>query len=454
MGKSRNDFRKRAAVQRGLSAGSRQTDELSKAGHAPEDAYLNPQTCCSNCLTVFEVSPALLSSSDTRVRCGECLCIFDALANLRNSDIPDEDLLRDVEASRHKRRSSLTAGAMGPGQAGLTVGYRGVSSLPDASSAALAGLTRNTSSLDVTYTDMDLFSVEAGLPEVAYFDQTRDTPTFDYDDFPDDIEESFSDALFARDVTVDTSSTRDMVNDELDIDELGSLSLTSDVDYVTDEVPREAIDFRYRERDVRAPLPPSLPTSADDSRPVQGAGSPVTSAGPHASAAMVQVEPALAEASATRNAWWLRSFLMLIVVLLASALYGYRERATLLHNPSLRPWLDSACSLLKCTLPPMVDLASLKVLQRSVFSHPTLNNALVIDLSIINQAAFSQRYPVLHIRLTDRNGREVVSNDFEPADYLDSWQEGDVLDAGKRLNITLPVEDPGRTAVSFELDFH
>jgi len=41
-----------------------------------------PHTRCSNCETVFEVSSALLSSADTRVRCGECLSIFDALACL------------------------------------------------------------------------------------------------------------------------------------------------------------------------------------------------------------------------------------------------------------------------------------------------------------------------------------------------------------------------------------
>ena len=64
-------------------------------------AMSNPQTCCSNCQTIFEVPEELLASSDTRVRCGECLSIFDALINLRDQDIAEERLRqRDDDLSR------------------------------------------------------------------------------------------------------------------------------------------------------------------------------------------------------------------------------------------------------------------------------------------------------------------------------------------------------------------
>ena len=100
-----------------------------------------------------------------------------------------------------------------------------------------------------------------------------------------------------------------------------------------------------------------------------------------------------------------------------------------------------------------MDLEALKVVKRTVYSHPTIENALVIDLAFINQATFSQRHPTLEIRLTSRNGGLVVQNNFAPSDYLKAWESGDLFSAGERLDLTLTVEDPGQTATSFELKF-
>ena len=104
-------------------------------------------------------------------------------------------------------------------------------------------------------------------------------------------------------------------------------------------------------------------------------------------------------------------------------------------------------------VPAFVDLDALKVLKRSVFSHPTVRGALVIDLAFVNEAEFGQAHPLLEIRLTDRNGGLVVKNSVEPSEYLDQWQEGDTLNSGERLDVSLTVEDPGQTATSFELQF-
>ena len=131
----------------------------------------------------------------------------------------------------------------------------------------------------------------------------------------------------------------------------------------------------------------------------------------------------------------------------------YRERDSFYTNQFIRPVLETACSVLNCVLPEQSDLSAIKVQKRAVFSHPSIENALIINLGFVNEAGFNQRYPILEIRLTDRSGRLVVKNNFLPTDYLDTWREGDMLDAGKRLDISLTVEDPGNTATSFELDF-
>jgi predicted Zn finger-like uncharacterized protein len=434
----------------------RQEDLLEDlvAGYSGEDADLNPQTCCSNCRTVFEVSLELLSSSDTRVRCGECLSIFDALANLRDNDTVAGGLLVD------RYGKVIEPGAVAGGSSasrGATSDYDGGSGQANASVATLAGLATDSSSLDVTYSDLDLFSADADLPEVSYFDQTRETPHFDFDDLAEDEnDETFSDTLFAQDVTVDARSALRNANEADDSYDLRNIALDSDVDYITDDKPREALIFNYQERETRiaGQLPSAAPPARGRSAGTDGSARPVSSVNIDDDVtALDELDPRIAVIEKPVGSWWFRSVLFLLVLILAAALYGYRERATLQHNRYLRPLLVSACSVLKCTLADQVDLASMRILKRSVFSHPNLDNVLIINIGFVNEAAFSQRYPVLEIRLTDRNGRLVVKNDFEPADYLDSWQEGDVFDVGKRLDISLNVEDPGRTAMSFELDF-
>lgn len=409
------------------------------------DQELNQQTSCSNCQTVFEVSMELLASSDTRVRCGECLSIFDALANLRDAQgLGDDDLLVDADGNIIEPGSPLSAHAEPDAESAMNSNsYHEMSNLQDAGAAALAGLSNDTSSLDVTYSDFDLFSGDAALPEVAYLDQTVNASGFDFDDLTDvEDDETFSDSLFAQDVTVDARTTLERQK-EASSEVSDDIALDSNVDYISNDNPREPLIFNYRERETRSAadtVTQEIPEKAD-------APSPVAESVP------VPQQISINPEQKASSSWWLRSVLLLLVLLLAAALYGYRERNSLQNSSVVRPVLESVCGVIGCTLNERVDLNALKVLKRSVFSHPSIDNALIINIEFVNEAGFGQRYPILEIRLTDRNGRLVVRNNFQPDTYLKSWQSGDVLDDGKRLAISLNVQDPGQSAMSFELDF-
>lgn len=431
-------------------------DELDMSGdeewELPDGDYglENPHTCCSHCQTIFEVSVDMLSSVDTRVRCGECRNIFDALANLcevlEDEDEEEDDILIDDDGNVIDP-NSLSASIKRHEQHSLTAdnSYHGASSLSDASAAALAGLSNDISSLDITYADFDLFSDDADIPEIAYFDQTRDTSSFEFDDV-DENDETFSDTLFAQDVTVDAlAGTRATA----EADELHDIALSSDVDYITDESPVEPLIFNYHERVAR--------TSSNDASATVGTSKPNnvdrTVYGGVDRDLYSREGNSISVPDGMVGPWLMRSALLFLVLSLAGGLYFYRERESLYTNRFIRPVIASACSVLNCVLPEQSDLSAIKVLKRTVFSHPSIDNALIINLGFVNEAAFDQRYPVLEIRLTDRSGRLVVKNNFLPIDYLETWRAGDKLDAGKRLDISLTVEDPGKTATSFELDF-
>ncbi len=385
-------------------------DELTSA-YISNEGDQNPQTCCSSCHTVFEVSRELLESSDTRVRCGECLSIFDALANLRENE-PDDEESETATADERDPADKQNGGDKPP-----PAMHTGSSVNSD--TAASPG---DASPLDVTYADFALFSADAGLPELDYLDETREVPPFDFDDpgDEDEMDESMDQGLYTDDVIEDARGTLSDAPSEQ-----GDEASGDDAASEPGELTSSRVDEQAPAADEIDELLNSLKSSE---------------------------MPALAEEEPV-GAWWFRGLLFLGVLVLAAGLYGYREREALQNNSLARPVLESICSLFGCTVAERVDLAALKVTRRTVFSHPDDDDMLIINIGFVNQAEFAQRYPTLEMLLTDRSGRLIVKHVYEPADYLDSWQAGDVLDVGKSLDISLSVEDPGREAMSFELDF-
>ncbi|MEE9319761.1 MAG: zinc-ribbon and DUF3426 domain-containing protein [Granulosicoccus sp.] len=415
----------------------------------------NPQTCCSNCRTVFEVTPELLSSTDTRVRCGECLSIFDALANLREDEPRDDsDELDETSADLLKGVVELDANAP-LGSYSPAAEERALNADIAMQNATLAGLSNDTGTLDVTYSDFDLFSEEADLPEVAYFDQTHDTPEFDFDAVEIDGDETFSDTMFAHDVTVDVAELQSPALSEV------ALLDSVEVDFIVDETQTDELVFNYDER-ARSRQTVTNPADGDASAHARNSdefadptGSSLlnedTSSAERASEGVAVDELVLPEDR--RTPWVFRIGMGLLLLLLTGALFAYRSRDSLAEHPVARPIMQAACRIFDCVVPERVDLDSLKMLKRNTYSHPTVANALVIELAFVNNAEFAQPYPVLEVRMTSRSGRLVAKRDFTPKDYLSGWQPADTMASGKRLDISLEVKDPGESADSFLIYF-
>ncbi|MBX2881342.1 MAG: DUF3426 domain-containing protein [Granulosicoccus sp.] len=457
-----------------------------------------PQTCCSNCHTVFEVSPELLESSDTRVRCGECLSIFDALTNLRREDqfSEDDDFLVDADGNiieSDEYQDQLSETDIDGEDPDDDLGYHQLSDLSDAGAAALAGLHNDTAQLDVTYSDVNLFAEDAELPEVDLLDQTRDASNIEGDEFSAD--ETFSGSLYLEDMTVDpeveltnnlsdevtaklfehqsNDSSADTVNellveshfepdDDLDdsldnsaddfhsheqspIERATVAGLNTEVEFATGDQQREAIVFKYRDAE---PQTDSIENNTGVSEVDLMIERVRSGASADSQASATQNE------SLDSNPWAMRTTMICLAVLLAGLLYAYKERQALMSNSMVRPALVGVCTIFPCTVPEQIDIAAFRTVKRAAFSHPNIDNALIIDLAFINKAAFSQPHPVIELKLTDLTGRLVVKNRFTPAEYLDQWQDGDVLRSGERLNVNLTVEDPGRDVTSFVVAFH
>lgn len=381
-----------------------------------------PQTICSNCRTVFEISRELLQSSDTRVRCGECLSIFDALSNLREDEgsqlftdpVTGEIVQSGVNAA-DERQSPLKS---------ATDSHQKISGLSDAGAAALAGLTKATSPKDVTYSDFSLFAEDSNLPEVRYHEQEEVTGEASGESSPDTLIESETEPHIGQSV-----------------DFPAAVALNKEVDFVTSESQHDQIVFRYRDREPPAETTAGKKLSPDIDEMIErvryGESPP----------------PPSPPADFDQNRWSRAALLTggaMVCVVLA---WGFTARHGLSKNPAVNSALQSVCSVLPCTAPMLVDIAAFRQLKRAAFSHPTISNALLIDFAFVNDASFSQPLPVLAVLMEDQSGSVVVKNDFSPSEYFPEWQEGYLLASGERLNVSLTVEDPGSEVTMFKVIF-
>ncbi len=157
-------------------------------------------------------------------------------------------------------------------------------------------------------------------------------------------------------------------------------------------------------------------------------------------------------APSNRGGWlWALGALLLLFAIISQLLFWQRD--ALAANPSTRGLVATMCGVLGCELEPLRDVERIELLQRSVYSHPNATGALIISVSMVNNAGFAQPYPTLAIRMADVRGRTVAARDFAADDYLKPGEGGESMPVGAPVTITLEVLDPGRDALTFELDF-
>lgn len=146
-------------------------------------------------------------------------------------------------------------------------------------------------------------------------------------------------------------------------------------------------------------------------------------------------------------------FLLLIAVL--QSIY-YLRTAIASKWPVLRPPLASACELLKCTvgLPQRAELLTIDDSDMQLDAER--EGVIHLSATLVNNAPFTQAYPLLEITLTDAYDKPVVRRAMTVAEYLPGGETeqgilpaesiqirlaitaGDAAVAGYRLFVTYP----------------
>lgn len=134
--------------------------------------------------------------------------------------------------------------------------------------------------------------------------------------------------------------------------------------------------------------------------------------------------------------------------------YAYYNRDSLVKSAELRPALSIMCQQLSCTLPSPKDLNLISLTSKNIFSHPNVENALMVSASIVNQASFAQEYPVIELRFENVRGETIAGRRFSPLEYLGIPEtQFSKMQPDAPVNINLEIKDPGNDMVSYEFTF-
>lgn len=389
------------------------------------------QTRCPNCQTVFELSDDVIRAEDPRVRCGECLTVFSSRDNLLVTSLSD-DLLVDPD--------STLVTPMGPAVEATGFDDDKLVFDPD-----------DTLTDDEPGNDVDLFSDAADLPEVAYLDD-EEIPEIDItsmqaaeDQFDSTL---FDDVYFEDEAGVSGEETRasDAVadspgNTETDLPDAYTrmAEFETDITSYDDEsgaLAEEALDEQASEHEIEFDEEIESPQSEDLQAPYEDAV--------YTPAPTAPVDP--------RGVWVKRAAMAAVLVIGLGGLYFFSLRGSL-DTTSGGSSASAACSGGECQQAELLE--QLHVVRRTVYSHPRVADALVINVVFRNDAGEAQPYPVLDISMSDIRGGVVAARQFQPHEYM-RLQDGNVLDyiaPGEAVDVSLEIVDPGDNARSFELAF-
>jgi len=174
-------------------------------------------------------------------------------------------------------------------------------------------------------------------------------------------------------------------------------------------------------------------------------------------AAIEPVAPAFARRRARSGrpgsgwGWWVGSVMLMLIL---TGQVAWAARSQLMDVPTLRPLLLRACEQLRCPLPSNPVPDSITLAARDVRPHPSMRDALIIGATLLNEAEYSQPFPVIEITLADANERRIGMRRFQPNEYVSdqrTLQRG-IPPTGTAL-FSVEVEDPGKRAVAFEFRF-
>lgn len=155
--------------------------------------------------------------------------------------------------------------------------------------------------------------------------------------------------------------------------------------------------------------------------------------------------------------WLSKTVWFLVIVGLIGALVSqvvYFQFDRLSSIPELRPFYEKGCELAGCELTPLVAVDRIQSRKLVVRTAPEDRNSLIVDAVILNDAEFEQPFPAIGLTFSNLNGDVVAQSLFTPEEYLaGDARELSAMPPNTPVRIAITIRDPGRDAVNYNISF-
>ena len=127
----------------------------------------------------------------------------------------------------------------------------------------------------------------------------------------------------------------------------------------------------------------------------------------------------------------------------------------LLAQPPVQKALQSIGLVDPIPPPQYRNLQLIHLASSEMHGHPTLENMLLLNATIVNRADRPQPFPALEVTLFDAHNQPLAGRIFEPREYLPpSIRPESVMSPGVYLPVLMEILDPDQLALGFEIKFH
>ncbi len=136
---------------------------------------------------------------------------------------------------------------------------------------------------------------------------------------------------------------------------------------------------------------------------------------------------------------WFLGAILLILAALAQSIY-YLRNDIAIYYPNSKPYLMQACQQLNCTinLPQQIELILID--DSDMQEDEKYAGLMNFSSSLINKAGFIQAYPNIELTLTDTDDNPVLRRLFKPSEYLSAKKDiAAGLQAGEHVKIKLAI---------------
>ncbi|MFN2360311.1 MAG: DUF3426 domain-containing protein [Marinobacter sp.] len=401
------------------------------------------QTRCPKCETRFRVTDAQLSVAGGKVRCGNCMAVFNAVEHQVRGSASGE---KNEPASGPAREQDQ------PPEQDFTADDDLIfadNPEEDAAEGPYAG-TR------LTFSDDELSDSFRTVDERAS------------GDFESEDDESWAEAMLSEDEPAPKPEPSPRAPEEStqprepepESDPEPSSSQPSEP--AKDDTLAQPVKTPAQEREDLSLEPVDEPESFYIDRPQSSAfdhdtgpvsdREPMTASSPYTDLRREPVSVAGQGGGRLRKALWTLVVLALIGVLIAQVTWFQFDRLSSI--PELRPFYEQGCEIAGCELKPLVNVDAIQSRKLVVRTNPDDRGQLVVDAVIINRAAFEQPFPAIALTFSNLNGDVVAQSVFTPDEYLaGEGEEMEAMPTDTPVRIVINIRDPGRDAVNYNIAF-